>query len=382
MNDAVSMYEKFDDMNLPEKLLRGIYAYGFELPSVIQQMAIVPFKDGRNIIAQAQSGTGKTGSFSIGLLSRLDLNLSQCQAIILSPTHELAYQTGDVIRLLGEYMKVRCQISVGGTDWREDERILKRGVDVVIGTPGRVYDMLKRQAIDGQTVKILIIDEADQMLDKDGFQDIVHDIMEFLHKNVQIGLFSATMPNELHQLADKFMTDPLRIIVKNEELTLEGIRQFYVVVDENYKFATICDLYKDFNISSGVIFCNTRARVDKLAFDMTEKDFPVSSTHGSMDSRERNIIINSFRSGKSRVLITTDLLSRGIDVQQVSIVINYDFPKDMASYIHRIGRSGRFGRKGIAITFITPDERAQISQLEHFYNTQIEILPSNFAIYI
>lgn len=382
MDSAVEIYEKFDDMNLPEDLLYGIYGYGFERPSLVQQMAIVPFRDGHNIIAQAQSGTGKTGSFAIGVLSRLNLNERECQAIILAPTHELAYQSATVIKELGRKLKIVCQVSVGGTDWREDERALKKGVDIDIGTPGRVYDMLRRGAINGRNVKMLILDEADQMLDREGFQDIVYDIMAELNENIQIGLYSATMPAELHDLANKFMKNPVKIIVKNEELTLEGIRQFYVEVEEQYKFDTICDLYKDFSITSCVIFCRTKDRVERLARELREKEFSVSASHGSMDATERNKILTDFRSGKSRVLISTDLFARGIDVQQVSIVINYDIPKENAIYIHRIGRSGRFGRKGLAITFATPSEKDRLTELEQFYNTRIEHLPTNFSIYL
>lgn len=382
METELEIFEKFDDMNLTEDLLRGIYGYGFERPSRIQQMAIVPFKDKRNIIAQAQSGTGKTGSFAVGILSRLDLKRNDCQAIILAPTHELAYQSAKVLMEIGQTMKIRSHVCVGGTDWREDIKILKKGVDVIIGTPGRVYDMLKRDAIQGDKVEMLILDEADIMLNREGFKDIVHDIILELNKNIQIGLFSATMPPELHELAEKYLTQPLRITVRNEELTLEGIRQFRIDLEDHDKFETLCDLYKDFSITTSIIFCHSRRRAEILTQDLKDKDFAATAIHGSLTSEERHGIMNDFRAGKIRVLVSTDLLARGIDVQHVSIVINYDLPNKIESYIHRIGRSGRFGRKGVAITFVTPSESDNIKELESFYNTQVEHLPRNFNIYI
>jgi len=221
-----------------------------------------------------------------------------------------------------------------------------------------------------------ILDEADEMLDKEGFQDIVYDIFFELRKDIQIGLFSATMAPEVLKLTDKFMKDPVRVIVKAEELTLEGIRQYYIAVEQDdWKFDTLCDLYKDISIASCVIFCNSRRKVDWLEEEMKSKDFTVSATHGSLKEQERREIIQNFREGKSRVLITTDLLARGIDVQHVSIVINYDLPKTTENYLHRIGRSGRFGRKGLAINFVTNKDIETLREIEKFYNTQIEEMP-------
>ena len=374
----VEEYESFDDMELSISLLKGIYAYGFESPSAVQQKAIVPFRNGRNVIAQAQSGTGKTGTFSIGMLSRIDVDSKECQGLILAPTRELAYQILSVIDSIGYHMGVRCHICVGGTDRREDERILvKGGVHVVVGTPGRVYDMLNIKALDGRYVDMFVLDEADEMLDKEGFQDIVHDILYKLSKNVQIGLFSATMPQKLLELTTKFVTDPVKIIVQTELLTLDGISQYYVDLgDESYKLEALCDLYKDISIGTCVIFCNSQKRVEILAEDMKSRDFAVTSIHGSMSSKERNEIVKQFRQGVYKVLISTDLLARGIDVQQLSVVINYDLPKNFENYLHRIGRSGRFGRKGLAINFISKWDKENLKELEKFYDIKMEELPA------
>lgn len=370
----INEYENFDDMNFDRSLLRGIYGYGFEKPSAIQKKAIMPFSEGKNIIAQAQSGTGKTGAFSIGILSRVNVKLRYCQALILAPTRELASQIYGVIKEIGTHMSIVYHLCVGGTDCREEVRILNNGVHVIVGTPGRVYDMMKRGVIDSKSIKMFILDEADEMLDE--FQDIVYDIMCELSDNVQIGLFSATMPNKALELSKKFMVNPVKIIVKTEQLTLEGIRQFYINVEKDkYKFETLCDLYKHISIGTCVIFCNSQVRVEELARDMTKKDFSVKSIHGSMETLVRKTIMSDFRGGKFKVLITTDLLARGIDVQHVSIVINYDIPRNTELYIHRNGRTGRYGRKGIAINFITENDVNTLKDIEKFYNTQIEELP-------
>eukprot|EP01097_Dermamoeba_algensis_P005379 TRINITY_DN3421_c0_g1_i1.p1 TRINITY_DN3421_c0_g1~~TRINITY_DN3421_c0_g1_i1.p1 ORF type:complete len:418 (-),score=122.66 TRINITY_DN3421_c0_g1_i1:165-1274(-) len=366
-------------MNLREDLLRGIYAYGFEKPSAIQQRAIMPLVKKHDIIAQAQSGTGKTATFTIGILQQLDFTNPDCQALILAPTRELAQQIQKVVMALGDYLNVRCHSCIGGTRVRDDIAKLQNGVHVVVGTPGRVYDMLCRHVLKPDYIKVFILDEADEMLSR-GFKDQIHDIFTHLPSSVQVGLFSATMPPDALEITQKFMNNPIRILVKRDELTLEGIKQFYISVErEEWKLDTLCDLYDTLNITQAVIFCNTRRKVDWLTDKMRSRDFTVSSTHGDISMKERDIILNEFRTGSSRVLITTDLLARGIDVQQVSLVINYDLPRNLENYLHRIGRSGRFGRKGVAINFVTQDDVRALRELEQFYNTQIEEMPANVA---
>jgi translation initiation factor 4A len=378
-NENVEIYPSFEEMPLKEKLLRGIYAYGFEKPSAIQQKAIVPFASGKEIIAQAQSGTGKTGTFSIGLLEAIDETNPETQAIILLPTRDLSFQVADVIKGIGYNLNVGIHTCVGGTDWRNDVRILEKGgIQIVVGTPGRVYDMLLRKAIVPEKVDHIVLDEADEMLSEYGFQDIVHDIIQCLRPDIHIGLYSATMPKEVLDLTRQFMKEPIKIIVKNEELTLEGIRQYYVGLErDNQKFDVLCDLYGDISINSSIIFCNSKRQVDWLTAKMCENDFTVASTHGGLSTQERNEIMKKFRSGVYRVLITTDMLARGIDVQSVSVVINYDLPRSIENYIHRIGRSGRFGRKGLAINLVTSRDAPKLRRLEEFYNTQIDELPAN-----
>jgi len=242
-----------------------------------------------------------------------------------------------------------------------------------------VFDMISRKVLKTQDIKMFVLDEADEMLSR-GFKDQIYDVFRLLNSNIQVVLLSATMPAEVLDVTTKFMRDPIRILVKKEELTLEGIRQFYISVErEDWKLDTLCDLYETLTITQAVIFCNTRRKVDWLTEKMHGRDFTVSAMHGDMDQKERDVIMCEFRSGSSRVLITTDLLARGIDVQQVSLVINYDLPTNRENYIHRIGRGGRFGRKGVAVNFVTDDDKRTLHDIEKFYNTRVDEMPMNVA---
>jgi len=371
--------DNFDNMSLRPELLRGIYSYGFEKPSAIQQKAIVPTISGRDIIAQAQSGTGKTATFAIGALQQLDYTKNYVQALILAPTRELATQIQKVVDALGDYLHAKAYACIGGNSIKDDVTVLQNGVHVVVGTPGRVLDLVQRQALDPSHIKLFVLDEADEMLSR-GFKDQIYDVFQVLPPKIQVGLFSATMPTEALEITQKFMVNPLRILVKQEEITLEGIRQFYINCErEQWKFDVLCDLYDTLNIAQAVIFSNTRKKVEWLTEQLRSKDFTVSAIHGELDQDKRNAILAEFRTGSSRILITTDLLARGIDVHGVSLVINYDLPKNFEKYIHRIGRSGRFGRKGVAINLIATDDFATMGELEKFYNTKIEEMPAHIA---
>ena len=382
--DLNELVDNFDDMDLNDDLLRGIYSMGFEEPSSIQKRAIMPIhKSHRDVIVQAQSGTGKTATFSIGTLQKLNLEIKKPQTIVLSPTRELAEQTHRVCKDLSIYLKkLKVSLSIGGTQVSENISEIKSGCQLVIGTPGRVFDMLKRNVIEPDFIRTLVIDEADEMLSS-GFLEQIHDILVTIPKDAQIILVSATMPTEVLDITNKFMNNPRKILVKQEELTLEGISQYYINVEqEQWKIDVIMDIYKSVAISQCVIFCNSKKKVEWVSNQMTEKKFPVESIHGDMTSKERSNIMQRFRSGSARVLITTDLLARGIDVQQVSLVINYDIPTNKENYIHRIGRSGRFGRKGVAINFRVDSDAHLLQEIKQFYCTEIEEMPSNIAAVI
>ncbi len=371
--------DNFDNMDLKAELLRGIYAYGFERPSAIQTRAIMPVIKGHDVIAQAQSGTGKTATFSISTLQKIDVNLKQTQALILAPTRELAQQIQKVVIAIGDYLHIECHACVGGTNVREDMKALQDGAHIVVGTPGRVYDMLQRRAFRTDSIKMFLLDEADEMLSR-GFKEQIYDIFQLLPPSTQVVLLSATMPQEVLDVTTKFMRDPIRILVKKDELTLEGIKQFYIAVErEEWKLDTLSDLYETVTITQAIIFCNTRRKVDWLTEKLGARDFTVSCMHGDMEQAQREVIMKEFRSGSSRVLITTDLLARGIDVQQVSLVINYDLPASRENYIHRIGRGGRFGRKGVAINFVTTEDVRMLREIEQFYSTQVDEMPLNVA---
>jgi translation initiation factor 4A len=373
------IFESFDDIGLKDNLLRGIYSYGFERPSAIQQRGIRPVMDGRDMIGQAQSGTGKTATFVVGALQRLDTRMRSCQALILAPTRELALQIQSVALALGDYLEVRCHTCIGGTARQQDAQKLKEGQHVVVGTPGRMFDMIEKGFLQVVELRLFILDEADEMLSA-GFKDQVHRIFKTLPPEVQVCLFSATMPSEILDLTKKFMRDPVQILVKRDQLTLEGIQQFYVACErEDWKLDVLCDLYETLTISQSIVYCNKRRKAEILEQEMTKRDFTVSVIHADLDQEQRSLVLREFRSGSSRVLISTDLLARGIDVQQVSLVVNYDLPLNVENYLHRIGRSGRYGRKGIAINFLTTRDVRSMRDIERHYETQIEELPADIA---
>eukprot|EP00834_Sanchytrium_tribonematis_P002008 NODE_55_length_29507_cov_0.809712.p11 type:complete len:344 gc:universal NODE_55_length_29507_cov_0.809712:26877-27908(+) len=326
---------KFDDMELKDDLLRGIFGYGFERPSAIQQRAIMPVIRGHDVIAQAQSGTGKTGTFTISILQRINENVNTTQALVLAPTRELATQIAAVMKELGQHTKCTMHVCIGGRNSRDDIDILSKGCHIVVGTPGRVYDMISKGVLSTEHLQLFVLDEADEMLSR-GFKDQIYNIFQTLPGTVQVVLLSATLPDEAKEMTSKFMRDPVNIFVKREELTLEGIKQYYVDLgQEEFKLETLTDLYNSISVTQCVIFCNTRNKVNWLAEQLKQRDFVVSFMHGDMTQEERTVIMQEFRTGSSRVLITTDLLARGIDVQQISLVINYDIPQSLENYLHR-----------------------------------------------
>ena len=380
--DVFDEIEKFEDLDVDPKILRGIFSYGFENPSPIQKKAICPVLSGRDIIAQAQSGTGKTATFTLGVLGRINPAENKTQALILAHTRELALQINNVFRQIGNYLDIVYNLCIKGISVSENINALckkPRKPHIVIGTPGRVLDMINKRALQVQTLKMVVIDEADEML-SEGFVDQIYNIMRVMPKEVQVCLFSATMPAHFFNITNKFMRNPVKILVKADQLTLEGIKQFYIDVQKNnYKFETLCDLYSLLTINQSIIYCNNKKVVDDLTQRMQEANFSVSYIHGNMTAQEREETMASFRSGKTRVLISTDLLARGIDVQQVSIVINYDIPSNIESYLHRIGRSGRFGRKGVAINFATHYDVEKLKKIEEYYETHIEVMPEDLS---
>lgn len=375
----IKVHSTFEGMKLKPDLLKGIYSYGFEAPSAIQSRAIMQIISGKDTIAQAQSGTGKTATFSIGMLQAIEPKMRQTQALVLSPTRELATQINNVIMNLGNYMNIHTHACTGGKQVGEDTKKLGQGQHIVSGTPGRVLDVIKRRHLQTRSVKMLILDEADELMTK-GFKEQIYEIYRQLPLTVQVVVVSATLTKEVLEMTSKFTTDPVRILVKREDVTLEGIKQYYIQCEkEEWKFDTLCDLYDNLTITQAVIFCNTKMKVTWLAEQLGKANFAVVAMHGDMKQDERDLIMNDFRSGNSRVLISTDVWARGIDVQQVSLVINYDLPLDKENYVHRIGRSGRFGRKGKAINLLTKEDRDEFKDLQRYYKIKIREMPMDFG---
>jgi translation initiation factor 4A len=380
----VKIYSTFDEMGLPDAVLRGVYSYGFEKPSRIQEKAIVPILEGRDVLAQAQSGTGKTGTFVIGTLPKIDPSLNKPQVLVMVPTRELAQQIAMVASAIGSHVGekgIRVYAATGGPAVHEDMRALDRGVHFLVGTPGRIYDLMGRKAISTAYIRALVLDEADQMLE-DRFREQVHAILSTgFPETTQVALLSATMVPDVVDVARTLLRNPVQILLPAEEVTLEGIRQYYVMIDrEEDKLDTLCDLYEHLSISQALIYCSTRSKVEWLSDQMIKRGFDLKYIHGDMDIHERKDRMDAFRQGACRVLISTDLLARGIDVQQVSLVLNYELPIQRENYIHRIGRSGRFGRKGASINLITERERSMQTDIEQYYNTTVNTLPVNLAI--
>jgi translation initiation factor 4A len=367
--------KNFDEFKLKEDLLRGIYSYGFESPSRIQCLAIPHILEKKDLVAQAQAGTGKTAAFTIGTLSMINEKETFPQAIIMSNTRELADQINSVVCDLSKYMGINTCLSIGGASVKENEECVKKS-QIIIGTPGRIKHLIENKKFDVGLIKIFIIDEADELLKKD-FLEQTKEIICSLPKDTQICVFSATMPKDTLDVTEKFMNKPVYLLIKKERLTLDLVTQYYIdVQNDSCKYDTIADLYSKLCINQCIIFVNSIERAEWLYDKLQQDKHEVVVIHRKIPNLERINIMKKFRKGEFRVLIATDLMCRGIDVQQVSYVINYDLPsRSYSSYIHRIGRSGRYGKRGVAINLITRRDYGYIKDLQYYYKTNIEEMP-------
>ena len=377
---TVKVYETFDEMGLSDTLTRGIYNYGFELPSKIQQLAIVPMSQQTDILAQSQSGTGKTGAFTIGALSTVDPSLKAPQVLVMCPTRELSQQTERVAQAIGSYMNLKVLSATGGNQIRADVNSLKNGAQFIVGTPGRIFDLICRGELSVEHIRYVILDEADQMLE-DLFADQIRSILNSkFPSTTRLALFSATMPKNVLDIAENYLSNPVRILLPPDEVTLEGIKQYYVQLErEDWKLPVLLDLYQQITVNQALIYVNKRQKAEWLAKQLSSHGFTLEFIHGEMEVAERKKRMEDFRSGMTRVLISTDLLARGIDVQQVSLVINYEMPIQRENYIHRIGRSGRYGKKGSAINLICGDEINAVKEIESHYSTIVMELPEDLS---
>lgn len=364
-------------MNLKMPLLRGIYSSGFEKPSLIQQKALVPMITGKDIIAESQSGTGKTAMFVISVLQRIvESDIDNVQALILSPTRELAQQIGEVIANIGEYMNVKSQTFIGGTSLKADITNLSKGVHIVVGTPGRILELIKKKILSLNSLKTFILDEADEMLSR-GFLKMVTEIQKHLPKGIQTAVFSATLQSkEVLSIVRSMTVDPAMISLNiPEDSSVEEVKQFYIKIeDKGDKLETLMKLYQKLEISQTFIYCNSKSSVEILTEELAKRGFSVTSIHSDYSQTEREKQLKDFKLGSKRILVTSDLLARGIDISQIDLVLNYEIPVNPETYVHRIGRTGRFGKKGTAISFVDTqkDEMKSLQTIESRFKLKIE----------
>ncbi len=361
---------RFDQFQLSEVILKGIYQIGFEEPSPIQSECIPAVLRGEDVIGQAQTGTGKTAAFGIPILERINLDDRVIQSIIMTPTRELAIQVSEELRKIGRPKRVKTLPIYGGQSIGRQIKALQQGVHVVIGTPGRLLDHLRRGTIDASCVEVMVLDEADEMLDM-GFIDDIEQVFRFVPNQRQLLLFSATMPPSIRQLAKKYMRKPKYITVNRGEVTVPVIRQIYYRVLDSYKVDALCRILDSEEVELAIIFCRTKKGVDELADSLQGRGYLADGLHGDLAQQQRDRVMHAFRNGEIELLVATDVAARGIDVGSVSHVINYDIPQDVESYVHRIGRTGRAGRKGMALTLVTPREMKQLRTIEQETGTKL-----------
>eukprot|EP01016_Furgasonia_blochmanni_P012219 TRINITY_DN1585_c0_g2_i2.p1 TRINITY_DN1585_c0_g2~~TRINITY_DN1585_c0_g2_i2.p1 ORF type:complete len:445 (+),score=108.40 TRINITY_DN1585_c0_g2_i2:78-1412(+) len=364
---------EFEEYALKQDLMLGIVEKGFEKPSPVQEECIPAALAGRNIIARAKNGTGKTAAYVIPTLEIIDTRKDYIQALVLVPTRELALQTSAVIKDLGKYLNVECMVSTGGTLIKEDIYRLQRPVHVIVGTPGRILDLANKKVANFSGCKILVLDEADKLLSVD-FQPIVEKICFILPRDRQIMMYSATFPVTVKYFRDKFLVRPHEVNLM-DELTLKGVTQYYAYVEERQKVHCLNTLFSKLQIQQAIIFCNSTFRVELLAKKILELNYSCYYIHAKMTQQERNKVFHNFRNGNGRCLVSSDLFTRGIDIPTVNVVINFDFPKKSETYLHRIGRSGRFGHFGLAINFITEEDTENLVRIEEELDTEIEPIP-------
>ncbi|KAI8837834.1 P-loop containing nucleoside triphosphate hydrolase protein [Chytridium lagenaria] len=357
----------FEDFHIKRELMMGLFEAGFERPSPIQEEAIPIALAGRDILARAKNGTGKTGAFVVPTLDRIDVNKSRIQALLLVPTRELALQTSQVCKMLGKHLNVQVMVTTGGTTLKDDILRLGQTVHILVGTPGRILDLAGKGVADLTDCGILVMDEADKLLSPE-FQPIIEQLISFLPSSRQIMLFSATFPIVVKHFREKYLLKPYEINLM-DELTLRGVTQYYAFVEERQKVHCLNTLFSKLQINQSIIFCNSTSRVELLAKKITELGYSCFYIHAKMLQAHRNRVFHDFRSGKTRHLVCSDLLT------PVNVVINFDFPKNAETYLHRIGRSGRFGHLGLAINLITYDDRYNFYRIEQELGTEIAAIP-------
>ncbi|PVD26136.1 hypothetical protein C0Q70_13804 [Pomacea canaliculata] len=364
---------EFEDFCLKRDLLMGVFEKGWEKPSPIQEASIPIALTGRDILARAKNGTGKTGAYAIPILERADPSMDKLQALIIVPTRELALQTSQICIELSRHLGLKCMVTTGGTNLKDDIMRLYEPVHVIIATPGRILDLMNKNLVKTDHCAILVLDEADKLLSQD-FKGMLDSIISHLPSERQIMLYSATFPLSVEQFMRKHLNNPYEINLM-EELTLKGVTQYYAFVQEKQKVHCLNTLFSKLQINQSIIFCNSTQRVELLAKKITELGYSCYYIHAKMNQQHRNRVFHDFRQGLCRNLVCSDLFTRGIDIQAVNVVINFDFPRHAETYLHRIGRSGRYGHLGVAINLITFDDRFALHKIEQELCTEIKPIP-------
>lgn len=364
---------EFEEFCLKRELLMGIFEKGWEKPSPVQEESMVMSLAGKDILARAKNGTGKTGAYLIPILEQMDANQDVIQGLILVPTRELALQTSQIAIELAKHLNIKVMVTTGGTNLKDDIMRMYEKVHLIVATPGRIIDLMEKQVANMEKCKVLCLDEADKLLSQD-FRGMLDKLLSFLPPNRQILLYSATFPLSVETFMTKYMKDTHTINLM-EELTLKGVTQFYAYVKEKQKVHCLNTLFAKLQINQSIIFCNSTQRVELLAKKITDLGFSCYYIHSRMAQAHRNRVFHDFRAGLCRNLVCTDLFTRGIDIQAVNVVINFDFPKMSETYLHRIGRSGRFGHLGVAINLLTYEDRYSLNKIEAELDTEISPIP-------
>ncbi|MHA2394754.1 MAG: DEAD/DEAH box helicase [Promethearchaeota archaeon] len=368
--------QQFDDLPISKEVLSGIEELGFNNLFPIQAQAILPLLKGRDVIGQAHTGTGKTAAFGIPMVDRLNPKIKKVQGLILEPTRELAVQTAEHIGRISKFTPLKILPIYGGTSIQKQINSLKAGVHIVVGTPGRVIDHIKRRTLNLSSVKIVVLDEADRMLDMGFIEDIDY-ILSKIPKKRQTSLFSATIDKSVMEVCNRYMTKPEKILVSKDEIALTQITQYYMIVNPRDKFRILRNILDNSSIERAIIFCRTRIGTSRLADKLMKRGYDAEPLHGGFSQQQRNSVVGSFRKGKLKLLVATDVAARGLDIQDITHIINYDVPLDALVYFHRIGRTARMNGEGTAITLVSWGEITELDRIKALTNTEIKELEVN-----
>jgi len=363
--------QSFKDLPISGEVLKSLNEMGFDTLFPIQAQAIMPLLEGKDVIGQAQTGTGKTAAFGVPMIQRLDPSIKGVQGLILAPTRELAVQVADNLSKFGKYAKIRVLPVYGGESINKQIHALKGSIHIVVGTPGRIIDLMKRNVLVLSSVKFVVLDEADRMLDM-GFLEDVEYILYKTPRNRQTSLFSATIDDQVMRICNKYMRDPEKILVSKDEIAVTHMKQFYTVVNQHGKFETLCNILRQDSVEKAIVFCRTRRDTSRVSDQMYKKGFRVQALHAGFTQAQRDRAINDFKTGRLSLLVATDVAARGLDIQGITHIINYDVPNDPPVYFHRIGRTARKGTAGTAITLVSYGELSNFNNIKALTKTRIE----------